>query len=99
MPTTVRPTSGVFGRPTDLPLTDKAKADADELVRVATAVVKPGARSMFADWCIADVDLTLALMRLVSADDPLPSFLIDYAVANWERRSVARFIAHLPTSH
>jgi glutathione S-transferase len=94
-----RPTSGVFARPTTQPMTAKATAEAAELVRVATALVKPGARSMFADWCIADADLALALMRLVSSEDPLPQHLIDYAVATWERRSVARFIAHLPTSH
>lgn len=94
-----RPTSGVFGRPNTQPMNDKAAAEAAELVRVASAVVKPGAKSMFAEWCIADADLALALMRLVSSDDPLPQHLTDYAVATWERRSVARFIAHVPTSH
>ena len=94
-----RPTSGVFGRPTGAPMTDKANAEAAELLAVATAVVKPGAKSMFADWCIADADLALALMRLISAQDAVPKHLVDYAVATWERRSVARFIAHLPTGH
>jgi glutathione S-transferase len=93
-----RPTSGVFGRPTAQPMSGKAQTEAAELVRVATAVVKPGAKSMFASWCIADADLALALMRLVSSQDPMPQYLIDYAVATWERRSVARFVAHLPTS-
>jgi glutathione S-transferase len=94
-----RPTSNVFGRGTAQPLTGKAKAEAAELVRVATAVVKPGAKSMFERWCIADADLSLALMRLVSSEDPLPQHLVDYARATWERRSVARFVAHVPTSH
>ena len=94
-----RPTSSVFGRPTTTPLTDKGKADAAELIRVASALVKPGKTSMFDEWCIADTDLALALMRLVANQDPLPEHLIEYAVANWERRSVRRYIAHIPTSH
>jgi glutathione S-transferase len=94
-----RPTSTVFGRPTMRPLTDKGKADAAELVRVASALVKPGKQTMFDEWCIADADLALALMRLVANQDPLPQHLIEYTVANWERRGVRRYIAHIPTSH
>jgi glutathione S-transferase len=93
-----RPTSTVFGRPTTRPLTDKAKAEAAELVRIAGAIVPAGKTTMFAEWCIADADLTLALMRLVANQDPMPQHLIDYAMAQWDRRSVRRYIAHLPTS-
>lgn len=94
-----RPTSSVFGRPTTRPLTDKGKAEAAELVQVATALIEPGATSMFGAWCIADADLTLALMRLVANQDPLPQHLVDYAVRNWERRSIRRYMAHIPTTH
>jgi glutathione S-transferase len=94
-----RPTSSVFGRPTTRPMSDNGKADAAELVRIASALVQPGKTSMFAEWCIADTDLTLMLMRLVSNQDPLPQHLIEYAVANWERRGVRRYIAHIPTAH
>lgn len=93
-----RPTSSVFGRPTTAPLTEKGKADAAELVRVARALVKPGKTSMFDAWCIADADLALALMRLVANQDPMPPHLIEYAVGNWERRSIRRYIAHIPTT-
>ena len=94
-----RPTSSVFGRPTTRPLTDKGKADAAELVRVASALVAPGRQTMFDEWCIADADLTLMLMRLVANQDPMPEHLVAYAFGNWERRSVRRYIAHLPTNH
>jgi glutathione S-transferase len=93
-----RPTSTVFGRPTMRPFTEKGKADAAELLRVAGALVAPGKSNMFAEYCIADTDLTLALMRLVANQDPMPQHLIDYAMGQWDRRSVRRYIAHLPTT-
>ncbi|HLL21695.1 MAG TPA: glutathione transferase [Kofleriaceae bacterium] len=94
-----RPTSSVFGRPTNRALSDQAKADAAELVRIATVLVKPGTASMFERWCIADADLTLALMRLVANEDPVPDDVVTYVIGNWERRSVRRFMAHVPTTH
>lgn len=92
-----RPTSSMFGRRVTAPLGDKAKADADELVRIAAAMIAPG-KTLFADWCIADADLALALMRLVANQDPMPQHLVDYALAQWDRQSVRRFIANLPTT-
>ncbi len=93
-----RPTSSVFGRPTVRPMTEKGKEDAAELVRVATALVPPKATQMFKDWSIADIDLSLALMRMVASQDHVPEHLIAYALAQWDRRSVKRFLAHVPTS-
>jgi len=91
-----RPTSGVFGPPTILPMSDKARAEATELVRLASRVVRPGAKTMFDAWCIADADLTLLLMRLIAHQDPVPPHLVDYARAQWERPSVQRFLSHVP---
>src|SRR5262249_25795533 len=48
-----RPTSTIFGRPTRAPLSETAKADAAELVRIAQRYVAPGNPTMFADWRIA----------------------------------------------
>jgi glutathione S-transferase len=93
-----RPTTNVFGRPKVVPLSPKGKADADELLRVASALVAPGKTQMFGNWSIADADLALFLMRMIGADDPLPQHLVDYAIAQWDRRSVKRFLAHIPTS-
>ena len=92
-----RPTSSVFGRPVATPLSEKARADADELVRVANAVVT-ARDGMFGDWCIADADLSLALMRLVANQDAVPDRLVEYAIAQFDRRSIKKYLAHLPTT-
>jgi glutathione S-transferase len=92
-----RPTSTVFGRPVKTPLTDKAHADASELVRVAGQLLAHGKPALFGAWCIADVDLSLALMRLVANDDPLPAQLADYAHAQWQRPSIRKFLSNVPT--
>lgn len=93
-----RPTSSVFGRPTNKVLSDKGKADADELVRLATTLIQPKATTMFDEYCIADSDLALCLMRLIANEDPVPPHLVDYCLAQFDRRSVKRFVAHLPTT-
>lgn len=92
-----RPTTNVFGRPTVRPLGEKARHDAEELLRVASALVAPGKTRMFAEWSIADADLALALMRMIGSQDQVPEHLVQYALAQWDRRSVKRFIAHVPT--
>jgi glutathione S-transferase len=93
-----RPTTNVFGRPTVRPLTEKGRLDAEELLRVATALVTPGRPHLFAEWSIADADLALALMRMIGSQDQVPQHLIDYALAQWDRRSIKRYVAHVPTS-
>jgi glutathione S-transferase len=89
-----RPTSTIFGAPDPRPMSAKAKAEADELVRIASALLRPGAVSMFEAWCIADADLTLALMRLVANADPVPPAVAAYAAAQWARPSVQKFRSH-----
>lgn len=93
-----RPTSAVFGRPLTRPMPDKAKDEAAELERIALAVIPDERTTMFADWCIADCDLALALMRLIANQDPLDRRLVNYALAQFDRKSVRRFVAHLPTT-
>jgi len=92
-----RPTSSVFGRPLQRAMPEQAREEAAELERIALAVIPEGRTTLFADWCIADCDLALALMRLVAHQDPLDHRLVDYAIAQFDRTSVRRFIAHLPT--
>lgn len=92
-----RPTTTVFGRPTTQPMTAAGKADAAELVRVVTALLPAHATHLFEMWSIADADLGLALMRLIANGDPVPEPLVRYALAQWERPSVRRFLAHVPT--
>jgi len=93
-----RPTSTVFGRPTKNPLSEKAKADADELVRIAGHFITPGKTTMFGEWCVADADLTLMLMRLVHSQDPVPTHIVEYVLAQWQRPSVRKFLSHIVTT-
>lgn len=93
-----RPTSSVFQRPTARPLSDKGKADAVDVVRVTEALLAPGAKMLFAEWSIADADLALMLMRLVANNDPLPQRVVDYALAQWGRASIRKFLAYIPTT-
>ena len=89
-----RPTSAIFyphTRPELLPLSDEAKERAEELIRVAAALIPAGQTSLFADWCIADADLMLMLMRLVSTAYPVPPNLVLYAEAQWARPSTRAF--------
>jgi glutathione S-transferase len=93
-----RPAAAVFGRPMTKHMSDKAREEAAELERIALSVVTGDRTTMFAEWCIADCDLALALMRLVASQDPLDRRLVSYAVAQFDRKSVRRFVAHLPTN-
>ena len=92
-----RPTTMVFGTPDApkaplAPLTGAALADADTLRTVATRML--GARTTLADaWCIADVDLALALLRLVRGGDPVPDQLRAAAETTWARPSVQAYLA------
>lgn len=93
-----RPTTSIFtDRRAKTPFGASAENNAGELVRVASMLVKPGAKTLFGAWCIADADLGLALMRLRSNGDALPSKLASYADAQWERPSVKAWLA-LPRS-
>ncbi|MBZ0237048.1 MAG: glutathione transferase, partial [Deltaproteobacteria bacterium] len=83
-----RPTSSVFGPPVSGPLENKAKVQADELVRLVSTFVKPGRTTMFTTWSIADADAALALMRLIKNGDPVPDHIRAYAEAQWARPSL-----------
>ena len=95
-----RPTTSVFQRAVNKPLTDKGRHDAAELVRVAEQLIAPGKTTLFDDWCVADADLALALMRLISnSDSSMTQRLIDYALGQWSRKSVRTYLAYIPTTH
>jgi len=95
-----RPTTSVFQRPANKPLSDKGRTDAIELVRIAEQLIEPGKTTLFDDWSIADADLALALMRLIAnSDSSMTQRLIDYALAQWGRLSVRKYLAYIPTTH
>jgi glutathione S-transferase len=90
-----RPTTTLFyeaARTACRPLSSECNQAATELVRVATQLVKPGQKTLFEAWCIADVDLGLMLQRLLQNGHPLSKDLQSYAAAQWERPSVKAFL-------
>jgi glutathione S-transferase len=87
-----RPTSSIFFEHVGTPLGPKARADADKLVRV-TQTLLAGKSTLFDAWCIADADLTMALMRLVANGDSVPPEVLAYAQSVWRRPSVAAWVS------
>ncbi|MBP7579631.1 MAG: glutathione transferase [Vogesella sp.] len=88
-----RTTEVVFLRPSAVPLDSAGQQAAAKLVRVAEACLAPGAANLFGEWCIADTDLALMLLRLVNNGDPVPPALADYARQQWQRPSVQAWLA------
>lgn len=93
-----RPTTSVFMRPVSTAFSEKGRADADELLRIAGQLITPGKRSIASEWSMADADLALMLMRLVANNDDVPAHLRDYALAQWGRRSILKYLAYIPTT-
>jgi len=87
-----RPTTTIFFAPADKPLGPKAQIAADKLIRVATALVKPGSPFLFGSFSLADADLALVLHRLIASDDPLPAPLRAWAKAIWARPSIRSYV-------
>jgi glutathione S-transferase len=94
-----RPTSSVFLRPLTTPLTEKGRADAETLCATALQLIPEGRTSVCSEWSMADIDLALMLTRLIANSDPVPQRLLDYAMAQWGRTSVRKYLAHIPTMH
>jgi glutathione S-transferase len=93
-----RPTSSVFMRPVSTPLSEKARKDIEELVRVTEQLLAGTRTSLFTEWSMADADLALMLMRIVANGDPAPQRVVDYALAQWSRPSIRRYLAMIPTA-
>ncbi len=87
-----RNTEGVFLGRRLLPMNDMARRQAEQLVRVAETLLGPEQAHIFDAWCIADVDLALMLMRLISQDDPVPEHLAAYARQQWQRVEVQQWL-------
>jgi glutathione S-transferase len=88
-----RPTTTLWFEQRLVKLSDDARAAGKRLVDVASTLVKPGQTTLFDAWCIADVDLAIALQRLLHNGDAIPEHLAAYAKANWERPSVKKWHA------
>ena len=87
-----RPTTTMFFERATAPLSERARAAADKLVRVAESVVPAGEGALFGEWCSADADLAFMLHRLILNGDPVPERVLRYATAQWQRPSVRAFV-------
>jgi glutathione S-transferase len=87
-----RPSTTLWGARATKPLSDAAKTAAERLLRVLTPLVGNKA-TLFEAWCIADVDVALAVQRLNLNGDEVPAPLKAYAEVNWQRPSVAKWNA------
>lgn len=79
-----RPTEVIFYGPTDAPLSPAGEAAAQKLLQVASALLAHDGDHLFGKWCIADLDLTVMLNRLVLNGDPVPEALASYARRQWQ---------------
>jgi glutathione S-transferase len=90
-----RPTTSLwYPHSAAAPLSDKARAACDRLLKALTPLIRPGASALFEHWCLADADVGLMLQRLNSSGDPLPPALKAYAEAQWARPSLAKWNSH-----
>lgn len=91
-----RPTWRVFYAPHDNfalpPLSPQARQGAAKVIEVAERLVPAGCGPLFGDWCIADTDLAMMLLRLVRTGEFMPAHIRDYAEAQWLRPSVRAFV-------
>lgn len=86
-----RPTDVIYFSPSNLPLSDKAREAADKLITAADLLIKDNQDFLFSQWCIADMDLSLMINRLIKNNDPIPEKLIRYVKFQWERDSVKKW--------
>jgi glutathione S-transferase len=87
-----RGTDTVFITPTSTPLSAAALEADDKLFRAVEQLLPEGASHLFGNWCIADTDLALMLMRLVVNGDAVPERLKTYAIQQWQRPSVQQWV-------
>lgn len=79
-----RSTEVIFYGPTEAPLSPAGEVAAQKLLQAATALLAHGGDHLFGEWCIADLDLTVMLNRLVHNGDPVPEALANYTRRQWQ---------------
>jgi glutathione S-transferase len=75
-------------------LSREGRAATERLLRIATALIPDAKAHVAGDFSPADADLSLMLMRLVNAGDPMPPHLAAWARRIWERPSIQTWLAN-----
>ncbi len=90
----------VFYPRTDLPpLTPAAARQAARLIEIVLRFEPSPSGALLGDWCIADVDVAFALMRLIRTSHDVPAAVRAYAEAVWLRPSVRDYVEHPRPPH
>jgi len=81
------------------PLSPTAIRCAEELCAVLERLAPSPEGALFGEWCIADVDMSFALMRLIRTGYDVAPALRAYAEAVWRRPSVREYVEHRRPPH
>jgi len=87
-----RPTDVVFDGAKKPALSADARSAADKLFFATEALLGSRSDNLFGEWCIADLDLTVMLNRLILHGDSVPSPLVAYASRQWQRPTVQEWV-------
>jgi glutathione S-transferase len=88
-----RPTATLWYTPATAPLSKQATEVLGRTLESLSPLIMEGRATLFEEWCIADLDLSLFLQRLNLNGTPLPPKLKAYAEANWARPSSTKWHA------
>jgi glutathione S-transferase len=91
---TERSTAQLFLGEKPRPLSRLARTAAERLCRIAAALIPTADAHVAGEFSMADVDLSLMLMRLVNAGDPVPPHLVAWAHRIWERPSIRTWLVN-----
>lgn len=81
------------------PLGPVAARQAADLCSVVERLGPSPTGALFGEWCIADVDISFALHRLINTGHDLPPAVRAYAEAVWRRPSVREYVEHPRPPH
>ncbi len=87
-----RSTEVIYYKPSEASLSIAAQQAAKKLFYVADCFLSEGQQYLFDSWCIADIELSLMLHRLILNGDPVPEHLAKYAKHQWQRPSVQKWV-------
>lgn len=90
---TERPTDVIFIQPNSTPLSEEGLKAAEKLFFVAVKLLASDAKFLFGSWSIVDVELALMLQRLIQNGDAVPERLKNYALQQWQRPTVQKWLA------
>lgn len=86
-----RSTYTVWYERSQKPLTDAGQKAKERLLKACDSLITDGRTTLFPEWCIADCDLSMMLMRLHANGDSMPKKCVAYVEANWQRPSIRKW--------